>query len=140
MNFSRYYLTEKHEFYRFDEDSETIAYFLITDTKNRTPKSYGKAIFDDSFEPLDNYFSVKVGVLDDLTEKQKEWILSFAESLLSYKYDIDYSVDFFDLNCDFVVDYPYGSWLTDLIEMINNQFGSDIQVKNMQSFMNLIQK
>lgn len=140
MNFSRYFLTEKHEFYRFDEDSETISYFLITDTKNRTPESYGKAIFDDSFEPSDNYFSVKVGVLDDLTEKQKEWILSFAESLLSYKYDIDYSVDFFDLNCDFEVDYPSGSWLTEFIEMVNDQFGSDIQVKNMQSFMNLIQK
>ena len=140
MNFSRYFLTEKHEFYRFDEDSETIVYFLITDTKNRTPESYGKALFDDSFEPSDNDFSVKVGVLDDLTEKQREWILSFAESLLSYKYDIDYSVDFFELNCDFEVDYPYGSWLTDLIEMLNNQFGSDIQVKNMQSFMNLIQK
>lgn len=140
MNFSRYFLTEKHEFYRFDEDSETIAYFLITDTKNRTPESYGKALFDDSFESSDNFFSVKVGVLDDLTEKQKEWILSFAESLLSYKYDIDYSVDFFDLNCDFEVDYPYRSWLTDLIENINNQFGSDIQVENTKSFRNLIQK
>lgn len=140
MNFSRYFLTEKHEFYRFDEDSETIAYFLITDTKKPTPESYGKAIFDDSFEPSDNFFSAKVGVLDDLTEKQKEWILSFAESLLSYKYDIDYSVDFFDLNCDFEVDYPSGSWLTDLIEKINNQFGSGIQVENTQSFMNLIQK
>ncbi|MER2293878.1 MAG: hypothetical protein ABS913_01005 [Desemzia incerta] len=113
---------------------------LITDTKNRTPESYGKAIFDDSFEPSDNYFSVKVGVLDDLTEKQKEWILSFAESLLSYKYDIDYSVDFFDLNCDFEVDYPSGSWLTEFIEMVNDQFESGIQVENTQSFMNLIQK
>ena len=65
--------------------------------------------------------------------------MSFAESLLSYKYGIDYSIDFFDLNCDFEVDYPHGSWLMDLIEKINNQFGSDIQVENTQSFMNLIQ-
>lgn len=140
MNFSRYFLTEKHEFYRFAEDSETIAYFLITDTKNRSPESYGKAIFDVYFEPSDNYFSVKVGVLDDLTEKQREWILSFAEGLFSYKYDIDYSVDFFELKRDFEVDYPSGSWLTEFIEMVNDQFGSDIQIEDTKSFIHLIQK
>lgn len=140
MNFERYFLTEKYEFYRFSENNETIAYFLVTDTKKRTPQSYGNAIMDDHFEPSDNYFSVQVGVLKKLSKKQKEWVLSFAEGLLSYKYDIDYLVDFFDLKSEIEVDCPSGTSLTELTGKINIQFGSGIQVKNEESFINLVQK
>ncbi|EOT25877.1 hypothetical protein [Enterococcus saccharolyticus] len=95
MYFERLLLTNKYEIYRFSREIEVITYLVFEDTFSKAGQAFGDAIYDQDFEANNNQIVVRCATLADFTEKDREEILSFCESMLSFKPSIDYCVDFF---------------------------------------------
>ncbi|AQY51793.1 hypothetical protein PWEIH_00885 [Listeria weihenstephanensis FSL R9-0317] len=140
MDFERFLLTDTSEFFKFSIEFEDIAYLLLVDTFAKAEKSFGERIFEDDFVPNDNHILVKCGIRRELTIKEREYILSFVEGLLSFKPSIDYLVDFFDVDVDLESGYPEGDGIIDLVERINELFESNIVIKDASTINNIIQK
>lgn len=142
MNFERLLLTKNSEFYRFSRDYVDIAYLLIFDSFSKANSSFGEQFFDSDFEPRDNHIIVKVGLLRNLNENEKNEINSFVDGLLSFKPSVDYVIDFFKVPEELEFDYPTDEGFVELIEKINKMFdlNREIVVHNIDSFNNILQK
>ncbi|WP_051912736.1 hypothetical protein [Carnobacterium funditum] len=139
MESERLFLIQKNECYRFNIDLEVIACLLLTDTFSEAPKEYSEAIMDNNPDPSENFIFVQVGVTRELSEQEREELLSFTDGLLIVKHDIDYFVDFFDINKEIQFNYPHDIGSSDLITKVNTIFETDIEIKNVKSFNNLLQ-
>ncbi|MEC0922739.1 hypothetical protein AAYR27_10920 [Bacillus safensis] len=139
MNFERLFLTEKNEFYRVALDFEDIAFIMVTDTLDQTPKEYLRSIMDEDGETAENFFEVKIAICRELVEEEKQKITGFIEDLLSYKPDIDYSIQFFSLDEELNISYSNEEELADFLTYINKMFDTNITFK-FSSINKLIQK
>ncbi|MBP1042444.1 hypothetical protein I6N95_15605 [Vagococcus sp. BWB3-3] len=96
-------------------------------------------IFDDEFEPNDNHIRVIFGLLRDITEEERAFLLSFMESLLSFKPSIDYRVEYVEVANELEFDYPEEKGFVQLVNQVNSLFDVTIQITDYSSFNNLIQ-
>ncbi len=140
MYFERLLLTNKYEIYRFSREIEVITYLVFEDTFSKAGQAFGDAIYEQDFEANDNQIVVRCATLADFTEKDREEILSFCESMLSFKPSIDYCVDFFPIEHEITFNYPYDAGFAEMIAQFNKLFGMTMTVENYGSFNNLIQK
>ncbi|EUJ25198.1 hypothetical protein [Listeria cornellensis] len=140
MDFERLLLTDSSELFKFSIDFEDVAYLLLIDTFSKAPKGFGEKIMDDDFVPNSNHIIVKCGLRRELSAEERDFILSFAESILSFKPSIDYMIDFFYVDTELESDYPEEQGVLDLVDVVNKVFKSDIVIKNASSMNNIMQK
>ncbi|MBC6308928.1 hypothetical protein HCJ66_05115 [Listeria sp. FSL L7-1582] len=140
MDFERLLLTDRIELFKFSIDFNDVAYLLLIDTFSKAPKSFGEKILEDDFIPNNNHIIVKCGTRRELSLGEREYILSFVESLLSLKPSIDYLVDFFYVDADLEAEYPENDGVFDLVDKINDLFKTNIVIKNASSINHIMQK
>ncbi|MES9680496.1 hypothetical protein, partial [Bacillus safensis] len=90
-------------------------------------------------ETAENFFEVKIAICRELVEEEKQKITGFIEDLLSYKPDIDYSIQFFSLDEELNISYSNEEELADFLTYINKMFDTNITFK-FSSINKLIQK
>ncbi|MBC1458818.1 hypothetical protein [Listeria newyorkensis] len=140
MDFERLLLTDSSELFKFSIEFDDVAYLLLIDTFSKAPKSFGEKILDDDFIPNSNHIVAKCGMRRELSTEERESILSFAESMLSFKPSIDYTIDFFYVDKELESGYPEGQGVIDLVDVVNTVFKTEIVIKNPSSINNIIQK
>lgn len=117
-----------------------MGYLLLFDTFSKAPDAFGEQFFEDDFEANENHIIVQYACRSDLTDMHREFVLSFVESLLSFKPSIDYVVDFFYIKQDLEFDYPTNKGFAELVEKINMLFNTNIIINDFQSFNNILQQ
>ncbi|KMT60198.1 hypothetical protein X560_1124 [Listeria fleischmannii 1991] len=117
-----------------------MGYLLLFDTFSKASDKFGTPFFEDDFEPNENHIVIQYAYRSDLTDMDREFILSFVEGLLSFKPSIDYVVDFFYVEQDLEFDYPTNSGFVELVEKINRLFNRNIMINDFQSFNNILQQ
>ncbi|WP_017470601.1 hypothetical protein [Amphibacillus jilinensis] len=139
MNFERLILTESNEFYRVSFDYKSLAYIMMVDTLKPTPKAYMQAVMNEDEEPADNFIDVRVGTCKKLSEDERSKIRIFVDNLISYKPNLDYSIEFFDLKEDVYIGQATEQELHKFLSEINDAFNTSISF-SFSTINNLIQK
>uniref|UniRef100_UPI00403F9A1B hypothetical protein n=1 Tax=Candidatus Enterococcus willemsii TaxID=1857215 RepID=UPI00403F9A1B len=143
MQFDRLILTKEVEFYQFsyrERPYEIVAYLLLQDAFKPASKEFGWQFYDYDFEPNDNQIFVKIGTLHELSDVEREYLLSFTDGLLRFKPSINYVVDFFKMDFDIECDYPKDEGFLEFVDKINSIFKTTIALTNVQSINNLVQE
>lgn len=117
-----------------------MGYLLLFDTFSKASDKFGTLFLEDNFEPNENHIVVQYAYRSDLTDMDREFILSFVEGLLSFKPSIDYVVDFFYVEQDLEFDHPTNRGFVELVEKINRLFNRNIMINDFQSFNNILQQ
>jgi hypothetical protein len=140
LDFERLFITKESEFFRFSEEGNDMGYLLLFDTFSKASDKFGTLFLEDNFEPNENHIVVQYAYRSDLTDMDREFILSFVEGLLSFKLSIDYVVDFFYVEQDLEFDHPTNRGFVELVEKINRLFNRNIMINDFQSFNNILQQ
>lgn len=124
--FERLFLTNKYEFFRFSKNYDDLAYMLLTHN----------FLLDEDI----NTYTVKIAIRQQLSDDEEQYLLSFVNGLLTFKPNIEYVSDFLSVKKDIEFDYPEDEGFVSLIKQVENVFDVDIDIKNISTFNEHIQK